>query len=82
MARLSRLAVAARSDIALALHDVDDLFVCASCPDMKGRAKALERLSEIKAEQKDAKREHRAAWDVEYLFRVWRVGISAQTMAR
>jgi len=77
---LSRLAFAARSEIALALQHTDGLFVRALHPGMKGRAKALGRLAEIKAEQRDPEREHRAAWDVDYLFRVWRAVKSARTV--
>jgi len=77
---LSRLAFAARAEISLTLQHADALLVRALSPGVKGRAQALDRLSEIAAGQRDPEREHRAAWDVDYLFRVWRAVIAARAI--
>jgi hypothetical protein len=54
------------------LRHVDDLLVQLICPDLAGRTQGLIRIEILKQEARRQKpRRHRAAWDVEYLVRLW-----------
>jgi hypothetical protein len=56
------------------LSDIDYLILDMLCPDMSGRAHWLTEIWHMKIEARSrCPRQHRAAWDVEYLMEVWKI---------
>jgi hypothetical protein len=54
------------------LRHIDDLIVQMICPDLAGRTQGLIKIEILKQEaRRQNPRRHRAAWDVEYLIKLW-----------
>jgi len=59
---------------AFELADIDDHLVEMLCPQIAGRASWLMEIWNMKVEARTRlPRQHRAAWDVEYLMEVWKI---------
>jgi hypothetical protein len=59
---------------AFQLKHMDDLLVSIVCPQIAGRTVGLVKIGVIKQEARRlSPRQHRAAWDVEYLMQTWRL---------
>lgn len=59
---------------AFELGDIDDLVIDMLCPQIKGRAHWLAEAWHMKIEaRRRCPRQHRAAWDVEYLMEFWKI---------
>jgi len=70
---LARLFAACGKDKSgLDLASIDDLLVRLICPDLAGRTQGLIKINVLKQEaRRQNPRRHRAAWDVEYLVKLW-----------
>jgi hypothetical protein len=69
---LNRLFDACNLEPDFTLADSDDLLVDLVCPDIAGRVYGLVKLWQMKQEARRlVPNRHRAAWDVEYLVKVW-----------
>jgi hypothetical protein len=70
---LSRLFLACRKDKSgFNLRSIDDLLVELICPDLAGRTQGLIKIGILKQEaRRQNLKRHRAAWDVEYLVKLW-----------
>ena len=54
------------------LGNIDDLLVKLICPELSGRTQGLIKIAVLKQEaRRQNPRRHRAAWDVEYLVKLW-----------
>jgi hypothetical protein len=54
------------------LRSIDDLLVELLCPDLPGRTQGLIKIGILKQEaRRQNPKRHRAAWDVEYLVKLW-----------
>ena len=61
-----------RAKSGLILYSVDDLLVELICPGLAGRTQGLIKIGILKQEaRRQNPRRHRAAWDVEYLVKLW-----------
>ncbi len=69
---LARLFEACAIEPLFGLGDSDDLMVSILCPDNSDTVPGLVKLWQLKQDARRlAKGRHRAAWDVEYLIRLW-----------
>ncbi|HXG68392.1 MAG TPA: hypothetical protein VNO70_25075 [Blastocatellia bacterium] len=58
------------------LRHIDELLVKMICPEIAGRTYGLIKIDALKQEARRQKpRQHRAAWDVEYLIQLWRLAV-------
>ncbi|HEU4389252.1 MAG TPA: hypothetical protein VFV34_15725 [Blastocatellia bacterium] len=65
---------ACRRPVQFELRHIDDLLVKMVCPELPGRTYGLLKIDLLKQEARRLKpRQHRAAWDVEYLIQLWRL---------
>lgn len=62
------------SPLDIAVRHIDELLVQMLCPQVAGRSFGLIRIAALKQEaRQQMPRQHRAAWDVEYLVQLWRL---------
>lgn len=71
---LSSLFAASGTKPSFELRHVDHLLVEMICPQIAGRTSGLMKIDALKEEARRLMpRQHRAAWDVEYLVQLWRL---------